>query len=75
MNYMDESVVCPFYIEGNFLKIRCEGYGEGTRFHISFDCVPRMKKHLKTYCNCMNGFESCPLYPVILKQYGEEKDE
>lgn len=75
MNYMDESAVCPFYLEGEGLRIRCEGYGEGTRFHISFDCRLRMRSHAKKYCNKMDGFESCPLYPVIMKQYESKEDD
>ena len=75
MNYMDESAVCPFYIEGDHLWIRCEGYGEGTRIRISFDCKTRAKSHAKKYCNCMKGFESCPMYPVIMKQYETKEND
>lgn len=75
MNYMDDSVACPFYIEGDFLKIRCEGYCEGTRLHISFDCKALQKAHMKKYCNEIDGCTLCPLYSVIMKQYEEEETD
>lgn len=77
MNYMDESVVCPFYLEGEIskLKIRCEGYCQGTRLHVSFDCKERMKAHTKKFCNDMDGFEFCPLFIVIMKQYESKEDD
>lgn len=75
MNYMDESAACPFYIEGEALRIRCEGYCCGTRLHITFDCKDRLKAHAKRYCNDIDGCTLCPLYSVIMKQYEEkEKD-
>ena len=75
MNYMDESAVCPFYLEGgDSLRIRCEGISQGTRLHISFDCKERMKAHAKKYCNDMKCYERCPLYSAIVKQY-EEKEK
>lgn len=74
MNYMDESAACPFYVEGDFLKIRCEGYCEGTRLHISFDCKARMKAHAKKYCNDIDGCTLCPLYSIIMEQYKGEED-
>ena len=75
MNYMDESVVCPFYLEGDTLKIRCEGYCQGTRLHVSFDCKERMKAHVRKFCNKMDGFELCPLFSVIMKQYESKEDD
>jgi hypothetical protein len=75
MNYMDENAVCPFYMEGGDCnRIRCEGFAQGTRLHISFDCKDRMKAHAKKYCNDMAAFATCPLYGVIMKQY-EEKEK
>jgi hypothetical protein len=73
---MDKSVVCPFYSQEEALKLHCEGYCKGTRLHLFFDCKERMKHHKKKHCNDLEGYEKCPLYPVIYKQYEnyEESD-
>ena len=36
-NYMDKSVVCPFYSQEEPQKLHCEGYSECTRFLTYFD--------------------------------------
>ena len=76
-NYMDSGTVCPFYSQEKELKIHCEGYCKGTRLHVCFDCTERKKAHKKAFCNNINGYESCPLYPAIMKQYqkGEEDED
>jgi hypothetical protein len=74
-NYMDKSVVCPFYSQEEALKIHCEGYNIGTRLHLCFDCKERMKAHKARYCNDIKGYQSCPLNPVIMAQYEEEGDD
>lgn len=68
-NYMCTEVVCPFYSQEQELKLHCEGYCKGTRLHICFDRKERKKAHKKLYCNSLNGYKDCPLYPVILEQY------
>lgn len=74
-NYMDNSTVCPFYSQEKDLKIHCEGYNKWTRFHICFICKEGKKSHKALYCNNLKGYESCPLYPVIMAQYKEDGDE
>lgn len=74
-NYVDSSTVCPFYSQEKELKIHCEGYCRGTRLHICFDSRERKKAHKKKYCNDLYGYESCPLYPVIIKQYKKEGED
>jgi hypothetical protein len=74
-NYMDNCTVCPFYTHEKELKIHCEGCCKGSRIHLCFDCKERMKAHKKKYCNNINGYELCPLYPAIEKQYKEDGDE
>lgn len=69
MNYMDESAVCPFYIEGEPLRIRCEGYNKKTRLHVSFKDKETQKEHTKMYCNNLECYVQCPLYSVIMNQY------
>lgn len=74
-NYMDKCAVCPFYSQEEPMKLHCEGYSVGTRFHIIFDCKERKKAHKKKYCNNMDGYADCPLYPAIYEQYREDDDE
>ena len=68
-NYMDKSVVCPFYSQEEPLKLHCEGYSTGNRIHLCFDCKERKVSHKKVFCNDVNGYKQCPLNPVIMKQY------
>jgi hypothetical protein len=75
VDYMDKAVVCPFYILEEKQKIRCEGYCEGTSFHIRFDGKEKKKLHKQKYCKDMKGYENCPLYPAINEQYEEDEDE
>jgi hypothetical protein len=74
-NYMDNCIVCPFYSHEDKLKLHCEGYCKGTRLHLLFDCKERMKAHKKRFCDNINGYMNCPLYPVIEKQYKKKGDE
>lgn len=73
-NYMDKSIVCPFYSQEETLKLHCEGYSSGTRIHLCFDCKERMKAHKKKYCHSIVGSTECPIFPVIMKQYEGEED-
>jgi hypothetical protein len=75
MHHLYKSVVCPFYVTANNSSIRCEGYSEGTNLRLIFFDKEKMDCHTRRYCNNMKGFESCPLYPIIMKQYEEGKDE
>ena len=69
MHHLAKSVVCPFFQTANNYSIQCEGYGMGNRLRLSFDGKARMDSHTKQFCNNMNGYGQCPLYPVIMKQY------
>lgn len=73
MHHLAKSVQCPFYLNAKNYSIQCEGYCGGTHFRISFDGKARMDSHTKRFCNNINGYSYCPLYPVIMKQY--EKKE
>ena len=74
-DYMDKNVVCPFYIREETLKIRCEGYRNGTKIHLCFDCKNRKTEHKKKYCKDMDNYKDCPLYAVIDEQYKNWEDE
>ena len=73
-NYMDKSVVCPFYSQEEPQKLHCEGYSECTRFLTYFDSKDKKKEHKKCFCNDIAKYPNCPLYPVIMKQYEEKED-
>lgn len=74
-NYMDASVVCPFYSQEDNLKLHCEGFNIGTRIHLCFDCKERMKYHKKKYCHNVDGYHNCPLNKVIMPQYKEDDED
>ena len=72
MHHLAKSVVCPFFINGINYGVHCEGYKEGNSLRILFDNKESMDKHTGVYCNNINGYQKCPLYPVIDKQYKED---
>lgn len=78
-SYIDKYIVCPFYSreEGSVTrKIHCEGFKEGTHLHICFDTKKLKKLHKKDFCKNENGFQKCPLYPVIDNKYEDgDSDE
>lgn len=74
-NQTDRLVVCPFYSQEEGTKLHCEGFCTGTRILLHFDCKDRKKAHKKKYCKNINGYELCPLNPVIMKQYKAEEKE
>lgn len=71
----DPNVLCPFYILEEELKLRCEGFSKETSLHIRFPNKEAKRGHKKTYCKKMDGYETCPLYPVIMAQYEGGEDE
>ena len=75
--YIDKYIRCPFYSREESSvarKIHCEGYCDGTHFHICFDSKELKKLHKRTVCKNENGFKKCPLYPIIEKKYKEDSD-
>ena len=75
MHHLSKSAVCPFFVTANTSSIKCEGYNEGTNLRLIFFDREKMDNHTRLYCNNMDGFKSCPLYPIIMKQYEEDGDE
>ena len=72
MDYEDNKVCCPFYVRAEPMKVCCEGYCKGTRFHTVFEKKELKVKHKKKYCDDLYGCTTCPLYNVIYKQYRED---
>ena len=71
-NYVSKEVVCPFYKQEDATKIRCEGFSKCCSIQTSFSCRERLILHKGRYCNSMEGYPECPLYPAIYGQYGED---
>lgn len=70
--YVSKYVVCPFYHKEDGVKILCEGFCEATTsLQSTFRCREDLRLHKKKYCEAMNGFKKCPLYPAINRQYEE----
>lgn len=75
--YIDKYIECPFYSREESSvsrKIHCEGYKDGTHFHICFDSKELKKQHKKDFCKNENGYKKCPIYPVIKHKYVEGRD-
>ena len=70
-HYVDKYVVCPFYSQEEQQKLRCEGFGNGTGLHITFDSIERKKEHKKKFCCDLRNHRFCPLYSVIARKYEE----
>ena len=68
-NYISKEVVCPFYKQEEALKIKCEGFCKSCSIQTSFTKRELLQMHKETYCNKIKGYQRCPLYPVIVKQY------
>lgn len=76
MHYLSKSVVCPFYQTSTNYRIQCEGYANGNHFLLNFDGKEQMDSHTKRFCKNINCYISCPLYPIINRQYERgEADE
>ena len=68
-------VVCPFYHAEEGLRIKCEGFCEAVTIQLYFSHKELMQLHKHMHCMDFIGYPRCPLYPVIAKQYKEDKDE
>lgn len=74
-HYVSKYVVCPFYSQEEPLKLHCEGYRKGNRIQLTFSSNELFEQHKKLYCTELNGYYKCPIYPVIMKQYEEKKED
>lgn len=74
--YVDNNTVCPFYCQQEPLRLHCDGFSEGNKIHLQFDCKVTLKAHKSRYCNNIASYKNCPLYRLIDKHYQEvQKDE
>lgn len=71
--YISKEVVCPFYKQEQAAKIRCEGFCKSCSIQVSFSNRERLIQHKDRFCNKIEGYHDCPLYPAIYGQYGEEE--
>ena len=67
-----KEVVCPFYHKEVGVKILCEGFSKSSSLQTTFNCRDKLIAHKHRYCNSMEGYPECPLYPAIYGQYGED---
>jgi hypothetical protein len=74
MHSLYKGAKCPFYQSSDKLKVKCEGFSEGTRIGLFFADSKQMNRHTKIFCRNINGYKNCPLYPVIMKQYESKED-
>jgi hypothetical protein len=70
--YVAKEVVCPFYKQEDGAKIRCEGFSKSCSIQTTFCNRDNLVMHKGRYCNEMEGYTKCPLYPAIYGQYDEE---
>ena len=72
-NYIDSSVLCPYYCYTNRHTIICEGlYSsneivKGDKVELRLVTKERYTKHMKRYC-CDN-YVRCPIYRAIVTKY------
>lgn len=70
--YISKEVVCPFYKQEEGVKIRCEGFSRSCSLQTSFCNKEKLLNHKGRFCNSMEGYTRCPLYPAIYRQYDED---
>lgn len=71
--YCSKEVVCPFYHKEEAMKLLCEGFCKSCSLQVSFTNKEQLLAHKARYCNTFKGYPECPIYPVINKQYEEDK--
>lgn len=74
-HYVSKYVVCPFYSQEEPLKLHCEGYCKGNSIILVFNSKAILNQHKNLYCTELNGYDKCPIYPVVMKQYEEKKED
>jgi hypothetical protein len=70
--YVSKEVVCPFYKEEETVRIRCEGFSSKCSLQTTFADHVCLQAHKKRFCNSMERYPECPLYPPIYGQYGDD---
>ena len=67
--HLDQKTVCPFYTQQEGYRVYCEGFAKGNSMQVCFRNAALMKKHKDSFCNNIDNYQKCPLYPVIEKKY------
>lgn len=70
--YTSKEIKCPFYLFEQNHMIFCEGITTETQSTaIIFKNNKSLSNYKKTLCNCLPGYESCPLAKLLLERYAE----
>ena len=66
----NESVLCPFYIKDDSLKITCEGFVEDSYLTMRFPNKEEKRKQRKIFCE--KNYHCCEIYRIMKSdKYGE----
>lgn len=66
---------CPFYVRTEAgHTVVCEGWEAGCTTKTAYSKVAAYDRQRKTRCGNMPGYETCPIYQMIMAvKYGEEE--
>lgn len=71
-SYIAASVICPFYVDDNGVRIRCEGLDSAQYTHRIFESYEKRKDFMEKHC-CR--FKSgCSIARALEEKYREEKN-
>jgi hypothetical protein len=60
-------VQCPFYIESEKTKIKCEGFLEESTVTLAFRQKTSKEKYMGTFC--AGPFQNCSVYQQTMTKY------
>ena len=66
LQYGEENIVCPFYIEQSKNTIKCEGIISVTCNNNFSTAVEKREHQLRT---CCNNYRSCAVYRILDLKY------
>lgn len=66
MNYGDEKILCPFYINENKASIKCEGINCFQEILV-FESVSAKRRHMNKFCE--NKYSECHHYNRVNEKY------
>lgn len=66
-SYISADVVCPFYVDDNGVRIRCEGLDSAQYTHRIFKDVLQKKAFMEA--NCCKYKRGCSIARAIEKKY------
>ena len=68
-HYKNKGIICPFYKYEEGVNVRCEGFCKTCSLVISFSNKETLHMHEEMHCKSYSGWERCPLFPIINRQY------